>query len=1526
MLEERTRAKEREQRLKEEIQRERNMIPRLVNEKVDQILKEKEREMREEIYASIDTRSLGGPIGRADAQESAADNKETAWQRQEIENLRQQLQVTQRQLAESEARYEDEKKQLLHLRTTQLKSESNRKGQEGDIIGKAMQVMSEYEEIIRSSEENSLARLAHHMESFEKEWVRRAREFEEQKADFEAGIMDKALGALQAQSQDVDAIGQRITEKTLQLIRSQGETRLKLEEEILQHSEAFKQQYKDILEHEFRERCRAYDEDFADREKRLVDILRTERSRIIEAERAAIERHEHSQMDALTDAMRDITSLREQLVREHQEAQAKSIEQLLKRRDEMQSEQERVIQEASDRVGKIEKQCFDAVEAAQRSLRDMQLTMAERETEMAEKLITVDLDRERGRVEELTQVRSEVENQWKEVLDEVRRQHSEELTNQLRELQGRIDHIHTEQFQREQELRRNYEAKLVRMEESADERWSKRVQETTRSLDRHLEVIQALREDNEQLSAQLAALQEQFELRETEVATKISTVQREHEQIWHKKMDEMRQRYDRLLEEAMGGSSGEAVSKVEYNRVVGLQHSTEEMLVSFKKKEAERTSAERKQLNELWQGRLEEERADRAVWEQDQLKKLAELRVEIQADARRKETDLLRRLEQERLQLHDNHTHKVLEEKRDRDAFEEQLRQECEAKIREYEQEFEDAYEERVRAMDARYQEKELLIEKRRQEMRKEVAEHEQANKRKAAEWLEKEKDEILADVRKFHEKLVAEERRLQDHKVAFEKEVQSKYADMFETARQKLHAEAFEMSNIHMTHWQECERLWLESREAEIGTVFQMKSDFEARMHDAVAKTRQTIQENTNEILSQERARLDERELKLTEQMEAARLAAEEASRERAVRLLDERNKLQEESERARVAEEAQVWERLKLRVMERERELETHKRQMEAALRSKYENLVVSEKRRVDKLMEDHVIEQREITLRTEADARAREEQWQAHRLEVEQTEREVHERRYLELRKQYEDRVTQEREHHERILRAREMEFEDERTRFLDSVERQYKDHETAMRIQISKMKDDYEHRIRSSIVEANQLREKYISDIAEQQAKLAGERDNYESESLSRFEQSLTELRNVLERRTREQQVKEIEAKAALERGKKEYEERINRQYEELVKEHQESLMALTKDREERAAKAEEERRSQLLDLRNEMESSISKMMETCDRRAQELAGESIDHFKNKLKESSDQLTEERNKRVESEARVQDLLLEIEVLRSGVEQHKLDIHKSIHAKFEVLFADLREKTRQEKEELARALLEEEERKVAKELALRDMDYRLQGPRAMNNASAGTSGPNNAPAPSAPRTVPPPTTTPKQPTQQTTYPTPPASRPTTSTPLDLAAAEQLAKKKERLKQLWQLLDVPQQERDAFVGTLEGPPADVLGAAAQEVRVLEAMLPMLEAITRKEFSQHRILELSNKEGQEAKITALFSELDDLRIKLMSDIRRFEARFERPFTFRGKRYLSILEVEEERRQEDPSATPRHPPSTPRAVLPTPRR
>lgn len=1530
LLEERNRANEREQRLRDELARERATIlakgattplstasrPLYHNPNAGVAAAHNNNNNHSHNYSAASPAG-GGATPAAAPHPSTAPTQhhhhlggggagDAAGLRAEVERLNALLADANIQITDAEQRYQREKRELLNYRTAQLKSETSKKGQEGDVIARAMQVMSEYESVIRSSEENSLARLAHHMESFEKEWVRRTREFEENKGTFEAEVMEKALEALRSNNEDIEAIGSRIMGKTLEVLKAQGETRLKLEEEVLAHSEAFKAQYKQILENEFRQRCRAYDDQIAERERNLVNIIHEERERVIAEERKAVEKYEAVQMKALSDAMKDISDLREQLVREHQETQAKGVQELMKRRQELIEEQNVVLQQTNERIASIEAQCFEAVEAAQRSLKDMQLTMAAKEVETAERLIVVDMEREKGRVEEISRVRAEVEAQWKEAMDELRQRHSEELSHQLTELQTRIDLIHSDQFQREQELRRSYEEKLVRMEESSDERWAKRVQETTRSLDRHLEVIQALREDNEQLSAQLAAVQEKFQLRETEVAGKIFTVQREHEQLWHQKMEEMRIRYDRLLDEALGGAKG-GVSAVEYNRMAGMLKIAEDRIVDLKRSESDTIEKEREQLNEMWAARLSDERADRAVWEQDQLKKLAELRVELQADSRKKETEMMCRIEQEKLKVYDTHTRKVLEEKRDRDAFEESVRAECEARIREAEEEFEEAYESKVAFLEKRFEEKHVDLEAKRKAMRRDMTDFEAVTKKRAAEWLAKEKEEILADVREFHDRLQQEEATMQEKTRVVEREMQEKYSNMFESAKAALEASTAAMATLNLEHWREVEEAWLETRAQELEIFLQMKVDHEARHLEVAAKGREDALRSAEEIVTRERAEMEKRETAMHAEIERIRQTTEASARDRICKALDERNAIQEESEKARAREEAQLWESIQLRILEKERQGERERRVLEMELRTKYESLIATERQRVDEVIGVHADEQRAFTHKLDADNRRREEEWAKHRSEIEAKERDQHEARYSELRRQCEERVQQERERHERISRERADEFESERQKLLDSVEKQYGDHEAAMRLQVTSMREDYEKRIKVMSQEMYQQRERFIADLAAQQAQLQSDRQGYETDAMNRFEKVIADLRSTLERRAKEQQERELEAMAAIERGKREYEARINKQYEDLLKAHQEGLLSMQRERDERAAAVEKQHQEDLVKLRGDTERALGDFIKECDDRSAGLAAETKAQFEEKISQHHAVLTEERTKRVEAEGRVQELSMELEVLRSGVEQHKIDIQRSLQNKFEALFAELRERTRQEKEDMAKAMLAEEEKKLAAEIARRDNDYRLHAVREGQRQALSQQLQNAAnPAASFLATPHASTSSTSHLQQQHGYATPSApsmslgaSTPTLSA-ADVAAVEQAKKKRERLHQLWQLLDYPHEERNRFLeGVVGFAPRDILTALSDEVRRLELMLPLLETITRKEFVTHRIGELSKQKGKQQQVDDFLAELEKLWARLARDVEAFEARNNNtPFVYRGRRFLDDLALE----------------------------
>lgn len=1522
LLEERGRAHEREAKLREELARERAQIPKLVQERVEK----REKELQAAYEAKVSSSSAGTTVGGKQSSGAAA---------AEIDSLKQQLKETQSLLTDAERRYQQEKRELLNLRTAQLKNETSKRGQEGDIVGRAMQVMSEYETIIRSSEENSLARLAHHMENFEKEWIRRSREFEERKSEFEAHIMTKALEALQMHNQDVDAIGHHIVDKTLELLRSQGEARLQLEEEVMHHSEQFKLQYKEMLEAEFRERCRVYDEKIADRERNLTKILEHERQRIIAVEQEAIANHEALHVQALTEAMTDISKLREQVVREHQEQQAKSIQDLVARRNEMRDEQAKLIEQANERVREVERQCFEAVDSAQRALKEMQVHLIHKEAELTKQLMDVSTEKEQQRLKDIAAVREECQSQSKEIIEELRSQHLYEIEKLTSDYQQRIDREHNEQFLREAELRKLYEQRMVKVEEASDQRWATRVSESSRALDRHLEVIQALRDDNEQLTAQLASLQQQFLLREQEMGQKVNQIQREHEAVWHRKMEEMRARYDQLLDEALGGPQGESVPRAEHEKVLEQVRELEERAVQIKQQESQRSQHERDHLNELWKARLEEERSDRAIWEQEQMNRLADLRVEVYADARRKETEFLRRGEQERLRLHEEAMGRTLEERKDRDAFEDRVRLEAETRIREAEEELNEAFHDKVRIAERRVEEREAAVERRRLDLKREYAAMEEASKKQAAEWLEKEKKEILADVKKFHEKLVEEQQRIEAERSTFEQRLSMQYAEEFEQAKASLHLHMATVTRNHMDYWAQCEQKWLQNRGEEMKILFEQRLEHEQLIKAQAQNIVHLAREEARGMLKAERAALDARQAEMFTEMEKNRMELETTARERALKLLEERNKLQEETEIRRAEEEARIWEQLERRVLEKERSAESERRVLELELRNRYESLMNSERHRLDALMEQHRKEAGELYDRQQQALRLRDEEWHRQRLHVEAEERLSHERMYQDIREQADQRVQEERKRLEMALRSREQEFDAERMRGLDALEKQLRDHEASTRRQLQLLSEDYDRRVRMLTQDMHHQREEYIADIAEQERKAQALREEYEQVAMAKFEKNLKELRAIMEKRQREQQTRELEARDELEKQRREFEEKLNKQYEDLLKSHEERLIQMQEKREAQALHLEKEHQEHLLAVRSDMEKTLASYFAQADVKAKEMAESTKTQFETKLEEYYNLVAQERRKRVDAEAAFAASVDEKEALRLSMEQYKLEVQRSIQSKYEKLFAEVREKTRQEKEDQARRMLEEEEKKLASEILRRDQEKRhdwqaapQQQHTTTSHSMASMSGIGGGYAAAAAKrsahnlstlnhdfgigATPFRAGLHEGPASGSLH-TPGASRavPESSalqaTPAVAAAedpfVETLQRRKDKLTQLWQVLDVPEAEKNAFLDSLVGTqPHQALDIVSSEVRKLESQLPLLEVITRREFVQHRLRELEKKPGTmpQQQSDELVKELIRLTEYLKLEIPKYESKQGQKFSFRGRRYMDVLLTEAE--------------------------
>lgn len=503
----------------------------------------------------------------------------------------------------------------------------------------------------------------------------------------------------------------------------------------------------------------------------------------------------------------------------------------------------------------------------------------------------------------------------------------------------------------------------------------------------------------------------------------------------------------------------------------------------------------------------------------------------------------------------------------------------------------------------------------------------------------------------------------------------------------------------------------------------------------------------------------------------------------------------------------------------------------------------------------------------------------------------------------------------------MRSREQEFDVERHRVLDTMDRQFRDHETSTRTQLTALKEDYDRRLRMLAQETQHMREQYLADIADQERRFGEQREQYEVEATSKFERALKDIRMVLEKRTREQQVSELEAKDLLERSKREYEEQLNSQYATLLKDQEMKLLSMSDQREQQAVRLEQEHQAHLLSARRDMERTLTAYFAQADARSKEVAEAARAQFQARLEEFYDLVGQERKKRLECETKLAEALDEKEILKAGAEQHKLEIHRSIQSKFEKLLADLRDKHRSEREQFARQSLEEEEKRLARELLKRDGAFApaVAGRGGFGHSNTSSSGwgapaapttpapaiqtlftPSSSqsalpPAPSSAQ-VPPPRSSSALSTQQQQQQQPQATGAARAQLEDEATSELLTKRRDKLQQLWQVLDFPMQDRNSFLDRLVGvSPAQAAEELGHETKRLETQLPLLETITRREFVQHRIRELQRQTGKQRQVDDFVKELQQLSSRLKGDIPVFEKKHNQRFLFRGQRYMDTL-------------------------------
>ncbi|RNF02459.1 hypothetical protein TraAM80_06365 [Trypanosoma rangeli] len=1488
LLEERGRAQERETQLLEELQWEKAQVGRLMNERA-----QLEGEDRQENHA-----------GRLVSMD-------------EYERVQEQLKDTRLMLQEAERRYQQEKRELLNLRTSQLLSETSKRGQEGDIIARAMQVMSEYEAVVRSSEENSLARLSHHMETFEKEWICRSRAFEEQKVAFEGAMMEKTRQALAEHEHDVEEISRTLLEKTTQALRNHSEVRLELEGEVMRHADMFKEEYKEILDKEFYDRCRMYDEKIAERERGWVKTLQEERQKIIAAEQLAVKEHETLHVHALEEAMRDLSQLREQLVREHQEQQTDAMNDLIARRDDLQRDHEQQIARINEKTREMQRECAAAVEEMQNTMKELHVQMAVKEAEMVRRLQEAEQRAAKAALAKGQELRNEVEQLWSSMLEKESVAYKNDVERLSKEYQATINRMRSEQAEREGALLASYEQRVVQVEESADLRWSGRVEEAMRGLERHMEVVQMLRHDNEGMSARIERLTQEVQLSAAEMEGAVARARREQDIVWHQKVEEMRQRYDRLLDEALGGTDdagvGPGISRHEYEKVLSRLKEWEEKCVALRRQcELQRTQ-EQEELNAQWGKRLDEERAQRAAWETEQLSRFTKTREAFLHDMEEKEKAAVERLQAERDALHKAFLQQQQGERERCDAAIAQAQIEENERCVAFFNEQEGAFQERIRVLEARVAQSMADVRSREGELQEAFARKMDEAQQSAMDYIRQEREALQTAYDKKFAELHAEQQRWEVQRTKLHEEIAEQYAERFVKAKANMQRHLVAVTELMLSYQEQCEARWLQARKEELEVFINERVAYKKRLESSSTADLARVQAQVEETLRMERAALDERNRALQETLRANQASMEQGAAEYAMKMFEEQQCILAEATWQRSQEQQQQWESLKTAWMEKTWSMEGAYRAEIQQMRLAHETELEEERRlwraeverqqdelQIEKCQHVEQLRQREVELRNKHESALK-------------AERQCHEGIVVELRKEQESRLAEERQRAQVVLREREAAFDLELRRLLERMETQDREQQESANERVRVMQDEFDRVMRAVKATSQQYQEDYMRRVEQLEQLHLTQLEEQKDELQKKYEESLCAMHTGMEMRLREYLTSDMDVVWRVEEQRAVLREEMEAKYVAFMQEQLERVKAEREERDGKVHDTERLHNSHLAALRHEMDTALLTYFEKTESRAREAAEQARMEFEKNLQASFAMLEDEQRRRAELENQLREAHAQVDALHLSYEEQKLQALREVQAKYENVYKEMHDALRAEREAWARRALGEEEQRLLKELTARE-ERRRQSVDAFSPYSAASPavGRHALSQDATPVALPQQQLPPPQHYQRGgdessqlnvhAVPLTPYGRTAGNGHTDVLYDVNY----EKLQQLWSVMEVPEAEQEqALCRWSQLPLPQRALEVKKETRRLELQLPLLEVVTRREFLMHRLKELERSSssnnnskssgGNSVQMEEFRKELLRLTEHLKSEIPRHESMYGSTFRFRGSRYMDTL-------------------------------
>eukprot|EP01063_Lacrimia_lanifica_P000622 TRINITY_DN10326_c1_g1_i1.p1 TRINITY_DN10326_c1_g1~~TRINITY_DN10326_c1_g1_i1.p1 ORF type:complete len:1586 (+),score=788.66 TRINITY_DN10326_c1_g1_i1:138-4895(+) len=1427
---------------------------------------------------------------------------------QRIRYLERELAEREERFAAAEARHAGEKKELLSMRTQQLKLESTRKGQEGDMVNRAIATIAEYEGAVRKAEAENATRLSAYIERFTQDWLKRAREFEAAKGGYEGEVLEKAFNILKQQESILAEREAAVRQRILETLGEQSAERHREEGLMLEQFEKFKLEYKALQDRDFEARCSMYDEGMARQEAALFEKLSEERRKLIEKGRDLAAAGDKSQAAMLNEAMAHVTALREQVLTDAQKKQDEFYLQLVAHREEMQQEIAAHERMKADQIAEMQARVVAAMNDANRVVLDIKKQMADAEHQNHNKYLALITERQVQADAEQTRMKEALERDYFAKLEALADAHALEMKRVSEEHLAKQHDASSAAFKREQEIRMAGEAKTERLEEQIANRYRRELQEA-RDVNADLaETVASLERELSGLAAQHQAAVDAARAREAALEVKVAAARREAGEAKLAAEAELQERHQAWLDKALGEAHRATVDQVEYERMRRELDAADARCLELIRKEREAMHAQKEQAKEEYTHRLEEERERLERLEADLLDKVADMRVELEAEARRKEAANQRLFDTERKHLHEEAEERAAADRRDRQAFEERTRGALEARWKGVNEDLERACADRLATLAAQIEAKERDLAAREGQLQRDSMEHRQAA---ASRQQQREQDafalrnEISAELRdeadarllKERERLQAEletirqqaaeqqkgveEARLRMQaaadadRVKFERETSERYQRLIEQtvaehnramharelAEQQREAEAAErhrraVHEVQLLHGQEVDRL--------NATLQQTRCDLEVdraeREQELKAmhhKREEAIRGEAQAVVKAEQEALRQRELQMAAANDRSRLEAEGAARETVQKMFEHRQRQWEEADEERRAAALEFFTKMKAATQEKDEELLRRQKKFEEETRQ----------------FAEQALEEQRAQLKTAHVA-------EATRLAQENTH----------LRTQLAKCPT-------------EREAEEARRRLQETHEHEAREERARHDQRVAEVAREFETKLAAARKALGEEREAAQLAAHRRSEEMAVHKEETGRQLQEKMDGLLLELRSMYERKWRAMQEQDLEKAAAFDRLKMEYEARMKQDYEKLLKEAERHYHDALEERGKQRSAFDREREALITELRHDIDLMKVHEQDAVEAKVRSRAGELQQQFHDEQQGYLTAVRAEKERREEAERAAAGLKQEVETLTASMNQWKLDLHKSLVAKYEALFNEVQARARNDRESFARKLLEEEERRLARELVRKDADLTRSRNEAERNAAKECE-----------------------------------EREWKAQSVDLQHRmkrlfDAFGTKREKLTKLWGVIDTDPAEKAQLVdGVFDKlamlaamPPATaspevdtkqselemtthmshcvklVYEEVCHEVQRLEAQLPLMDVITRREFVKHRLREVlaaPPAPARDRQVVDLQRELQTLDAQLLEDLPKYEQTHNAKLYYKNLRYLHVMEQE----------------------------